>query len=121
MTVSEFTKAALTRRGALRSIVAAGAALLTGAGPGSAVAQAPGASGKLPHVSQSDPLAKSLGYTDDASKADKAKFSNYKPGETCSKCRFYMGSSGQKYGPCQIFVGKDVSATGWCTSFAAKT
>ena len=121
MTVSEFTKAALTRRGALRSIVAAGAALLTGTGSGSAVAQAPGGSGNLPHLSQSDPLAKSLGYTDEASKADKAKFPNYKPGEICSKCRFYMGSGGQKYGPCQIFVGKDVSATGWCTSFAAKT
>lgn len=119
--MSEFTKAALTRRGALKSIVAAGAALLTGTRSGSAFAQAPGGGGNLPHVSQSDPLAKSLGYTDEASKADKAKFSNYKPGEVCSKCRFYMGSSGQKYGPCQIFVGKDVSATGWCTSFAAKT
>ena len=121
MAVSEFIKPALSRRGALRSIAASVAALLTGTWSGSAGAQAAGGGGNLPHLSQSDPLAKSLGYTENAAKADKAKFPNYKPGEVCSKCRFYMGSSGQKYGPCQIFVGKDVSATGWCTSFAAKT
>jgi hypothetical protein len=73
------------------------------------------------HVSESDPLARSLGYTDDASKVDKAKYSTYKAGEQCSKCRFFTGSEGKPYGPCQIFSGKLVNANGWCSSFNAKT
>lgn len=73
------------------------------------------------HVSESDPLAQSLGYKEDASKVDKAKFSTFKPGEQCAKCRFFTGSEGKSYGPCQIFSGKLVNAKGWCSSFNAKT
>jgi hypothetical protein len=72
-------------------------------------------------VSETEPLAQSLGYKEDASKVDKAKFPTYKPGETCAKCRFYQGTTGQAYGPCQIFSGKLVNSNGWCASFNAKT
>jgi hypothetical protein len=75
----------------------------------------------LPHLSEDDPLAKSLGYKSDASAVDKAKFPTYKPGQGCAMCRFYQGTAGQEFGPCQVFAGKAVSAKGWCVSFSAKT
>lgn len=89
-------------------------------------AQTPGGEAKQPgasqsRVSESDPLAQSLGYKEDASKVDKAKYSTYKSGDKCSKCRFFTGTEGKPYGPCQIFSGKEVNANGWCSSFNAKT
>jgi hypothetical protein len=72
-------------------------------------------------VSAADPLAKALGYSDDASKVDKAKYPTFKAGEKCSTCRFYQGTAGQKDGPCQIFSGMLVSSSGWCSSYNAKT
>ncbi len=119
--MANLLRATLTRRGALTGIAAAGVALLTGTWTARARAQAPaGAGGALPHESGNDPLGKSLGYTDQATDVDKAKYPTYKPGQMCDKCRFFKGSAGQKYGPCQIFVGKDVSASGWCVSFSPK-
>jgi hypothetical protein len=117
-----------SRRTFVTCVAAAGAALVAGlpSSSGFANAQTSGPSVKqpltaLPHLSPGDPLAKSLGYEEDASKVDKGEFPNYKPGEKCDKCRFFQGTSGQRYGPCQIFVGKAVNADGWCASFNAKT
>ncbi len=75
----------------------------------------------LPHLSPAEPLAQSLGYVNDASRANRTRFPTYKTGERCEKCRFYKGTSGQAWGPCQIFVGKSVNAHGWCVSFMMKT
>jgi hypothetical protein len=72
-------------------------------------------------VAVTDTLAVSLGYTEDATKVDKAKYPNFKAGQKCSGCRFFQGTAGQAYGPCQIFVPKDVNANGWCLSFQPKT
>ena len=86
-------------------------------------AQAPSKAqgGAAKHVSASEPLAKALGYTDDAAKVDKAKFATFKPGEKCGTCRFFQGAAGQQTGPCQIFSGELVNASGWCSSYNAKT
>ena len=70
----------------------------------------------LPHVSESDPTAKALGYVEDASKTKDPK---HKAGDTCANCQFYSGGP-TGYGPCQLFPGKSVSAKGWCVSHAAK-
>jgi hypothetical protein len=75
----------------------------------------------LPHLSPGEPLAQSLGYVNDGSHANRARFPTYKPGERCDHCRFYKGTVGQAWGPCQIFVGKSVNAHGWCASFMMKT
>jgi hypothetical protein len=112
-----------SRRTLLRIVVAAGSAALVGLRPDFAPAQPatgtkPG--GALPHLAESDPLAKSLGYTDDVGKVDKTKYPNYKPGQKCASCNFFQGTAGQQYGPCQIFPGKAVNANGWCASYAAK-
>jgi hypothetical protein len=75
----------------------------------------------LPHLSTDEPLAKALGYVNEASQVDRTKFPTYKPGEACDKCRFYQGKAGQAWGPCQIYMGKSVNAHGWCASFMVKT
>lgn len=72
-------------------------------------------------VSAADPLAKALGYTDDATKVDKAKYPTFKPGAKCGTCSFFQGAAGQPNGPCQIFSGQIVNASGWCSSYNAKT
>lgn len=70
----------------------------------------------LPHVSESDPTAKALGYVEDASTTKDPK---HKAGDTCANCQFYSGGA-TGYGPCQLFPGKSVAAKGWCVSHAAK-
>ena len=112
-----------SRRSVLTLMGAAGAALALGLRPGATLAQgaAPKAgAAQLPHLSDADPTAKALGYTEDASKLDKSKFPAYKAGAKCSTCNFFQGASGQPYGPCQIFPGKAVSANGWCASHSPK-
>ncbi len=70
----------------------------------------------LPHVAESDPTAKALGYVEDASKSKDAK---RKPGDDCANCQFYTGGP-SGYGPCQLFPGKSVNAKGWCVSHQPK-
>jgi len=94
-----------------------GAAALVGMRPALTFAQAGAA---LPHVTESDPTAKALGYVEDASKVDKTKFPTYKSGAQCATCNFFQGKAGDAYGPCQIFPGKAVAAKGWCASHSPK-
>lgn len=67
----------------------------------------------LPALSESDPMAKALHYTEDASSTDNPK---YKKGDDCANCAFYKGREGSTSGPCQLFPGKSVKAKGWCVS-----
>ena len=99
---------------------AAGLAIASLTGLRARVARAQAAQG-LPHLSPNEPLAKALGYANSAGQVDRTRYPTYKPGDTCSKCRFYQGTAGQAWGPCQIFAGKSVSAQGWCASFMVKT
>ena len=84
-----------------------------------ALAQAKAAAG--PKLDEKDPQAMALGYVHDATKADKAKFSNWKPGETCSGCLQFKGQPKDAFGPCTIFGNKQVAAKGWCTAWQKKT
>lgn len=70
----------------------------------------------LPHLSESDPTAKALGYVEDAAATKDPK---HKAGDTCANCQFYSGGA-TGFGPCQLFPGKDVSAKGWCVSHSPK-
>jgi len=106
-----------SRRSFLASAAVAASAALVGLKPHSARA----AGENLPHLSTSDPLAKSLGYQDNAKNVDKSKFPTYKAGERCGVCRFFQGTSSSGYGGCQIFAGYSVNADGWCASFNAKS
>jgi hypothetical protein len=108
-----------SRRSFLATAAVAASAAVIGLRPRCATA----AGENLPHLSESDPLAKSLGYQSDAAKVDKAKFPTYKAGERCGACRFFQGTAGQKsgYAGCQIFAGYSVNADGWCASFNARS
>ena len=82
---------------------------------------APDAStGALPMVGEKEPQAVALGYVEDATKADTAKFKNYVPGSQCSNCALFQGKADVAAGPCPLFAGKNVAAKGWCTSWAKK-
>jgi hypothetical protein len=92
-----------------------GAAMLAGLQPDSArAAEGP------PHLTETDPTAKALGYVEDAGKVDKTKFPSYKAGAHCSTCNFFQGKPADAYGPCQIFPGKAVAGKGWCASHSPK-
>jgi hypothetical protein len=120
--VSVNTRPSLYRRNFLLATLGAAAAALAGLRPRAARAQAAApAAQNLPHLSPDDPLAKALGYANTAGQVDRAKFPTYKPGDGCTKCRFYQGTPGQAWGPCQIFAGKSVSSEGWCASYMIKT
>jgi hypothetical protein len=93
-----------------------GAAVLVGVRPALTLAQ--GAAS--PHLAESDPTAKALGYVEDASKVDKTKFPAYKPGAHCATCNFFQGKEADAYAPCQIFPGKSVNGKGWCASHSPK-
>jgi hypothetical protein len=76
--------------------------------------------GKLPQVDEKDPQAVALGYVENATKADTAKFKNYVSGSQCSNCMLYQGKTGDPIGPCPLFAGKRVAAQGWCSSWVKK-
>ena len=92
---------------------ALGAAALIGSLPKTARAD------DLPHLTLDDPTAQALGYTEDSSKVDAAKFPTHKPEMACANCNFYQGGA-TGYGPCQLFVGKAVNSKGWCSGYAKK-
>ena len=73
-----------------------------------------------PLVQESDPQAVALGYKNDATKVDKAKYPNYAPGQNCASCALYQGKPNDAAGGCPLFAGKQVGAKAWCSAWAKK-
>src|ERR1700757_3104834 len=73
-----------------------------------------------PKVAESDPTAQALGYKEDASKVDKAKFAKYAAGQDCGNCQFYQGKPTDAYAGCPMFAGKQVASKGWCSAYNKK-
>jgi hypothetical protein len=69
---------------------------------------------------ETDPTAESLGYKDDGSKVDHAKFPKYAPPQACGNCALFQGKTGDASGPCPIYGGKIVQAKGWCNAYVKK-
>jgi High potential iron-sulfur protein len=67
-----------------------------------------------------DPQATALGYVEDGSKADKAKFPKYEASQNCANCQLYQGAAGAANGACPIFQNKLVNAKGWCSTWVKK-
>jgi hypothetical protein len=84
--MSDHTRTRLTRRELLLSLAPAGAVILTRS---AAYAQAP-----LPHLEESDPAAKSLGYVHDAKRVDPKANPMFKPGSHCANCAQLQGKPG---------------------------
>jgi hypothetical protein len=95
--------------------------LITGAGIASTIGLSRAAFAQAPaRLAESDPQAQALGYRDDNTKVDKAKYATYAVGHSCSTCALYQGTAGSAAGPCPIFSGKTVAATGWCSAYSKK-
>jgi hypothetical protein len=73
-----------------------------------------------PLVDPKDPQAQALGYTPDATKADKAKYPKYAPGQDCAGCALYQGKAGAASGPCPLYGGKSVLAKAWCSAWVKR-
>jgi hypothetical protein len=71
-------------------------------------------------VAESDPTAQALGYKEDATKVDKAKFVKYAAGQDCGNCSFYQGKATDAYAGCPMFAGKQVASKGWCSAYNKK-
>ena len=71
-------------------------------------------------VLETDPQAVALGFKDDTTKVDQAKFPKHTNAEDCGKCNFFSGKPTDKLGPCAIFGGKDVPPQGWCSAYVKK-
>lgn len=90
------------------------------ASPATAPTEATAPAARLPMVDEKDAQAVALGYVEDATKADTARFKNHVAGNVCSNCALYQGKTGDAAGPCPLFAGKSVTAKGWCTSWVKK-
>lgn len=87
---------------------------------GATAAPATGSTAALPRVDEKDAQAVALGYVDDATRADKAKYKAYVAGSQCSGCALFQGKAGDAAGPCPLYAGKSVSAKGWCSAWNKK-
>lgn len=76
--------------------------------------------GDMPKLSEDDPMAKAMKYTNDASSVDPASRNNPAADQTCANCALIQGADGEAWRPCQIFPGKSVAAAGWCSVWAPK-
>jgi high potential iron-sulfur protein len=94
--------------------------LIKSLGAASALALTREAFADAPKVAESDPTAQALGYKEDATKVDKAKFAKYVAGEQCSNCSFYQGKPTDAYAVCPMFAGKQVNGKGWCSAYNKK-
>ena len=103
-----------TRRDMLRLI----AGIVVGAGISRAGPLSAGEG--LPHLTDANPAAASLNYTEDASSVDARKFPKHTPDQRCAKCKFFQATAGTRYAPCSLYPGNAVNENGWCAGYAAR-
>jgi hypothetical protein len=92
-------------------------ALSLGAGSSLALSRFSFADGTM--LSETDPAAQTLGYKQDATTVDKARFANYTAGQECGNCSLYQGKTDGASGNCALFGSKQVAAHGWCASYSS--
>ena len=77
-----------------------------------------------PKLSESDAVARALGYVHEAEQADTKRFRKRRRPDAaqqfCGSCRFYSDSELEGWGPCPMVQGKLVKETGWCKVWRAK-
>jgi High potential iron-sulfur protein len=102
-----------TRRGVLRLIVGTVVCLATTrVGTLSAA--------ELPHLTDANPAAASLEYTEDTGTVDARKFPKHTAEQRCGTCKFLQAGSDAQYAPCRLYPGNAVNVNGWCSGYAAK-
>ena len=103
-----------TRRDVLRALVASIAAI------GITRVTASFAGEELPHLTDANPAAASLDYTEDAGSVDPHKVPRHTPDQRCANCKFFQADPGAPYAPCRLYPGNAVSANGWCAGYVAR-
>ncbi|MFM0739295.1 high-potential iron-sulfur protein [Paraburkholderia xenovorans] len=98
-----------SRRHFLQLSVGVGSSLALG---GTAFAQSSN------RLSETDPKAQAVGYREDASKVDKAKFPSYDATQTCASCSLFQGKTTDAYGGCTLFGELQVAGRGWCSAYS---
>ena len=101
----------MTRRSALKTIAVA----FAGAGVSRFVAAGDG--GSLPHLTDTNPAAASLSYTENADTVDARKYPKHQASQRCANCRYFQTGTGTLYAPCRLYPGNAVSANGWCAGY----
>ncbi len=79
------------------------------------------ASAQATHLEETDPIAVSLGYRNDATKVDSKKYPTYVAGRHCGSCQLFQGSATDAWAVCAVMGGKAVNAKGWCSAWVQKT
>ena len=76
-------------------------------------------------VAEDEPLAKAMGYVEDASTTDTEKFpkraGDAGASQYCYNCALYAGTEDDEYAPCSIFQNRLVAGAGWCNAWVAKS
>ena len=78
------------------------------------------ASAQATRLEETDAIAVSLGYKNDASKVDAKKHPAYAAGRNCANCQLYQGKAADPWGACAAVGGKLVNGKGWCIVWAKK-
>ncbi|MFN7551100.1 MAG: high-potential iron-sulfur protein [Pseudomonadota bacterium] len=78
------------------------------------------ASANLPALPEDDATAKALGYHEDSTKVDAAKYPSHKNDQNCLNCNLHQPPQADGRLPCAIFPGKSVNAKGWCAAWVKK-
>lgn len=85
-----------------------------------AAAPAAAAAGGVPHLEETDPAAKALGYVSDVKKVDPKTIPTHQAGAQCSNCIQLQGKAGDEWRPCNMFPKKLVHQSGWCKVYSKK-
>jgi len=75
---------------------------------------------ELTPLDPTDPLAKALNYTADASKVSASANPTFKAGQHCATCAQFQGKPTDAKAACTIFAGHSVPAAGWCKVWAQR-
>ncbi len=67
-----------------------------------------------------NPTATSLGYVQDSTKVDKAKYPKHTNDQQCGNCMLFTADADKAFGKCQLFPGSTVRTKGWCSAFVKK-
>jgi hypothetical protein len=71
-------------------------------------------------LKEDDPTAVALGYKEDTTKVDKAKYPNHKDDQICSGCLLAPVSIEGDRIACAAFQNKLVTKKGWCKAYFKK-
>jgi hypothetical protein len=102
-----------TRRTALKAIATAVAGL------GISRIVTAGEGNDLPHLTDANPAAASLSYTENADSVDARKFPKHQASQRCATCKYFQTGTGSVYAPCRLYPGNAVNANGWCAGYVS--